>query len=113
MPRSTSPRQLQLITSADAKPCATQPTKPCSDCPWARTALPGWLGGFTPEEWLQAAHGEERIDCHTLKGPQCAGATIYRANVLKSVRDPQLLKLKRNVVDVFTSPGEFLKHHKR
>jgi hypothetical protein len=108
-----SPRQLQLISSADAKPCSTQPTKPCSDCPWARMSLPGWLGGFTPEEWLQAAHGEERIDCHTLKGPQCAGVAIYRANVIKSVRDPKVLKLKRDCVDVFTSPVEFRDHHKK
>ena len=102
----------QLVTSDEAVPCEGQPTKPCSDCPWARAALAGWLGEMTPEEWLQVAHSDAKIDCHTLVGPQCAGAAIYRANVSKHPRDPEVLRLPSDRARVFSSPVEFLKHHK-
>lgn len=101
----------RLIASDEAVPVYHQPTRPCSDCPWARAALPGWLGGASTDEWLQAAHGEARIACHALVGPQCAGAAIYRANVCKSVRDPSLLKLPTDRQAVFATPLEFAKHH--
>lgn len=106
-------RKRQLVSSEEAVPCSAQIDKPCSDCPWARTALPGWLGSMTSEEWIQAAHDETRIDCHTLVGPQCAGAAIYRANVCKNVRDPSLLKLPKDRDSVFASPTEFKEHHSK
>lgn len=101
----------KLVTSDEARPCAVQPTQPCSDCPWARASLPGWLGGASVEEWLTAAHGEEIIPCHTLVGPQCAGAAIYRRNVAKLVRDPEALKLPADRTLVFASKAEFTQHH--
>lgn len=103
----------QFISSEEAVRCDTQPTKPCSDCPFARTAIHGWLGSMTADEWIQAVHGEATIDCHALIGPQCAGAAIYRANVCKITRDKNNLKLEADRKLVFASPKEFKEHHSR
>jgi hypothetical protein len=102
----------RLVSSDEAVPTDKQHTKPCGDCPWRRDSLPGWLGGVPAETWLRGAHGEERIDCHTLIGPQCAGSAIYRANVCKAPRDPDVLRLPKDKANVFASPTEFLEHHK-
>jgi len=104
-------KPLQLLSGVDATAAKFQHKKPCSDCPWARVALPGWLGKPTAEEWLREAHGESRIDCHTLLGAQCAGAATYRANVGKLPRDPKLLRLESDKVRCFANPAEFKEHH--
>jgi hypothetical protein len=101
----------QLITYDQAKPAKKQHTKPCSDCPFARTAVRGWLGPYTAEEWVRLIHGEGKVECHTLIGPQCAGAAIYRGNVCKDPRDSSLLTLPKNVTLVFRNPQEFMTHH--
>lgn len=101
----------KLISADEAVPCSTQPTLPCSDCPFARNALAGWLGNLSIEDWIQAVHGEALIDCHTLIGPQCAGAAIYRANVCKLPHDSRILRLRPSRELVFASPMEFRKHH--
>lgn len=103
----------RLISSDEAVPAKGQHVKPCSDCPWARAALPGWLGGIDAATWLLATHGEEVIGCHTLKGAQCAGAATYRANVLKRPRDKGVLLLPADRGRVFAAPAEFLAHHGR
>jgi hypothetical protein len=50
-----------------------QHTKPCRECPWKRTSCRGWLGPETgyPQVYINAAHGEEIIECHT---PTCTNA---------------------------------------
>lgn len=106
----------------------TQHVQPCSDCPWRRDALPSWLGALSVEDWIQAAHGEARIDCHVrqlskrdfrvAQGPaargrslECAGAAIYRANVCKTLRDPSRFKLPPDRAAVFATPAEFRAYH--
>jgi len=106
----------KLVNGEDAAPCAKQPAKACSDCPWARAALPGWLGSLSADEWLAVAHGESTADCHALKSEDdepwaCAGLAIYRRNVGKSVRDPEALRLPADRERVFTTPMEFKEHH--
>ena len=101
----------QLVTFDQAKPAKRQHKKPCSDCPFARTAVRGWLGPYTAEEWLRIVHGEGKVECHTRIGPQCAGSAIYRGNVCKDPRDRSLLTLPRNVMLVFRNPQEFIVHH--
>lgn len=101
----------QLISSDEAAEAKGQHEKPCSDCPWARAALHGWLGGLSVDEWLAAAHGEANIECHALQGAQCAGAAIYRANMCKLPRDPDILRLPANRASVFATPMEFREHH--
>ena len=105
-------KQTQLISSDQAVKAKKQHTKPCSDCPWARTALPGWLGGGKIEDWLMRVHSEELIMCHTLIGAQCAGASIYRANVCKVPKSPDRLRLPSNTKLVFVW-DEFKQHHNK
>ena len=99
------------ISAAEAVPAKAQHKKPCSDCPWARASLNGWLGDLTPGEWVQAAHGESEVECHALTGVQCAGIAIYRANNGKVPRDPKQLRLPRDTKLVFETRSEFIEHH--
>lgn len=101
----------QFISGDEAPQSNIQHSNPCTDCPFARTALAGWLGGSSPEEWMRAVHGETRIDCHAISGPQCAGAAIYRSNVCKQTRDKTQLRLLANPTKVFSSAAEFITHH--
>jgi hypothetical protein len=109
----------KLVTAAEAKAYVKQHKAPCSDCPWSRKSLPGWLGIESPQEWLRHAHGHCTVDCHTRRRSddperfwQCAGISIYRANVIQRV-DPPGLVLPSNKVNVFATPQEFLAHHDR
>lgn len=100
----------QLISSKEAVTAKCQHTTPCSDCPWSRKALRGWLGGATIQQWIRTAHSDASVECHTLKGAQCAGIAIYRTNVVKRT-DPPLLKLPKDTEKVFAWPTEFEAHH--
>lgn len=102
----------QFLTDDDAVDAKCQHTTPCSDCPWARKALNGWLGGNTADEWVAIAHGDIEVPCHTLRGAECAGLAIYRANVCKSPRIP-VLKLPADRTTVFAMPQQFLDHHSK
>jgi hypothetical protein len=106
-------KRRQLITVDRAIPSkGVQHTKPCSDCPFARGALPGWLGGSTPEEYRRLAHADTIVDCHAIRKTQCAGLAIYRANVVK--RPPEgALVLSADREAVFATPMEFVAHHQR
>lgn len=101
------------MTSEEAKPSKKQHTKPCSDCPWTRTSLNGWLGSASVGWWIDIAHSETLVDCHTVSNQQCAGITIYRANVCKLTRDPEILRLPADRKTVFASRVEFVDHHSK
>jgi len=104
-------RRRQFLTGAEARPRRRQHTRPCSDCPWARASVAGWLGAASVDEWLDSVHGEALIDCHTVSNQQCAGAAIFRGNVCKLPRDPQILRLPPDRHLVFGRDAEFRKHH--
>ena len=101
----------QCVTTDEAQLADKQHHKPCSDCPWRRGSLNGWLGDTTPEEWLVEARGDGLIECHTLLGAQCAGAAIFRTNICKSPRDRHALRLPADRTNVFATPAEFKTHH--
>lgn len=101
----------RLVSSAEARPAKKQHTTPCSDCPWTRKSVPGWLGPLTAEEWIQLAHNEGEPGCHCTTNMACAGLAIYRANVCKSPRDPAALRLPADTVKVFSWHTEFTAHH--
>ncbi len=103
----------KLITIDKARPALQQHKKPCSDCPFRRDALPGWLGGDTPEYYTRLAQSDLLIHCHTKLGPQCAGAAIYRANIGKVPRDRKVLRLLPDKMTVFSWPTEFINHHSK
>lgn len=54
------------------------------------------------------------MECHTKlignKGAQCAGAAIFRANVVKWVSEPNL-RLPKDIKTVFAWDDEFASHH--
>jgi hypothetical protein len=109
--------------------------RPCSDCPWRRNAIRGWLGPTSAEGWIEMAHGEQPIACHQTipagmddeeRTPeekwtethglrQCAGAAIFRRNVAKRPHNPTdaANSVERDTEHVFGWDDEFLAHHKR
>ena len=97
---------------------------PCNQCPWRRDARPGHLGPHDAETWALAAHGESAIACHVTIKPgrseaewddpglkQCRGAAIFRANVFKLPRNPQIVTGPADHDRVFSSNEEFITHH--
>ena len=101
----------KLVTSGQSRRTARQHKKPCSDCPWDRKSLKGWLGDMDADEWLRTVHSEAMIKCHVCSNQQCAGAAIYRRNVGKLLRDEKLLVLEKDTTTVFANPMEFKAHH--
>lgn len=102
--------------------------KPCSDCAFRRCSEPGHLGGSTPEVYIGQTRGPFLIPCH-LTYPsleegerlhdkmhcmgQCAGSAIFRANCgLNGLLPPEIPQLEPDHEAVFSSPVEFLAHHK-
>lgn len=93
--------------------------RPCNECPWRRESWAGHLGPFTAEQWVDLAHSDTAIACHkTIKeegewdgAMQCAGAAIYRANVVKRPRDPAVAVGEQDKEAVFARPYEFVEHH--
>lgn len=85
---------------------------PCRECPWKRKSCAGWVGPHSPETWVQAAHGDENISCHLQTRSQCRGAAIYRTNVAKVSRNSEILVLPLDRRLVFSSPTEFINHHR-
>lgn len=104
---------MRLITSDEAIVTTVQHVTPCSDCPWRRDAIRGWLGGTRPKTFIRLALGDEAYPCHAFKGPQCAGMAIFRGNIAKLPRDPRVLRLPADRRGVFATAGEFLEHHSR
>lgn len=102
---------MPMTTWEQAKKTTVQHKKPCKDCPLRRCSIPGWLGGSKPQDWVAGMHGEEKVRCHTKRGPQCAGAAIYRKNVCKRPRDSSVLLLPADRETVFANAKEFLEHH--
>lgn len=99
---------------------------PCAQCPWRRDALPGHLGPMTAEEWCEVAHSEAPIACHmTIKRTdasghgewddpamrQCKGAAIFRGNISKEPRHPQICRADADYVTVFGWDNEFIDYH--
>lgn len=67
-----------------------QHTAPCSDCPWRRDSIPGWLGGDTSKEFVRLGHSDDVYNCHVITNQQCAGLAVFRANVIKRCDPPNL-----------------------
>jgi len=103
----------KLISSDEAVPVSRQPTAPCSDCPFRVDALPGWLGGSSPQDFVEIALSDVPYACHALLGAQCAGLAIFRANISKIPRDRAVLRLAANKKTVFANVNGFLAYHQQ
>lgn len=90
--------------------------KPCSNCPFKKDTLKGWLGADRAEE-IANAHG---FTCHktgeTGSGPrkQCAGFMILKQEESAFYRilnhaARQFLIEQNNVI--FDNKEDFIKHH--
>lgn len=100
---------------------------PCNECPWRRDAIPGYLGPYTPLDWVKIAHGEQPIACHKTirvhnplestgswddpKIRQCRGAAIFRENVGKSPKNPTIITGPHDPVAVFDDTLDFCRYH--
>lgn len=69
------------------------PKTPCNECPMRLDSVPGALGGWTPEMYVEALIGPPDIACHLSKGfhasggcgdpedqKSCAGVAAIRVN---------------------------------
>ena len=106
-----------------------QHRKPCTQCPFRRASIPGFIGGAHPDNFVQMANADVRMPCHLhlpegvnyeaaqipgtreFRAPQCAGRAIYWRNQIKIPRDPSLLVLDGDSETVFCWPQEFIAHH--
>jgi hypothetical protein len=108
-------------------------TEACKKCPFRRNSAPGWLGEDTPENFVSNAladFSDHPLPCHAAidyedpdwlenqypHAPLCAGALIFCKNNMKLPRDAERSELVRSVKvdsDVFSTPNEFLDHHRR
>lgn len=63
---------------------------PCRECPFRRDSVPGYLGGYTPEMYLDAVKSPASLACHCSPGFHegeierqrvCTGLAAFRANI--------------------------------
>ena len=101
----------RLVATHEAQPTKSQHRAPCADCPFARCAIPGWLGGHEPEMWEGRLMGDGDIECHCTTNQQCAGAAVMRANMCKVPKSATALTLPSNKKLCFSNPEEFHQHH--
>lgn len=100
------------------------PKKACRECAFRRDITPGALGGSAPEVYIGQTQAPFYIPCHchysadtpdwkdkAMQAPQCAGSRIFRANIGNENHE-SLLGLEANHELVFSSPAEFIAHHR-
>lgn len=103
--------------------------KPCSDCPFRRNAMPGWLGESSPEGFLDCIQRDEPLPCHQTinyedpdwlvkwsrqrnTGRMCAGSLIFMANKAQRPHDPTFPTMPADKATVFANSVEFVRHHR-
>lgn len=108
--------------------CNLKHTQPCSDCPWRKDSIKGWLGGFPIDWFVERIYADVPLNCHNTLGnidgmsqeeiqrtkPLCAGALIQYRNMVKLPRDPELAAAVTSVEQsdkVFAHPHLFKQHH--
>jgi len=102
-------------------------SKPCSQCPYRRQSLQGYLGESDPEEFMELTMSDYPMPCHQTvdyREPQwkkkweagqvgklCAGALIFFANICKRSRDGSRPTIPADRELVFSRPDEFIDYH--
>lgn len=115
--------------------------EPCSQCPYRRKSMPGYLGQATPEEFMQSTMLDYPMPCHKTidyndqhwkdkwenlvlddelkvgkagcdtKEKHCAGAAIFFTNIAKLSRDAARPRMAADRELVFDHPQQFIDHH--
>jgi len=102
--------------------------KPCSECPFTKNSLPGWLSDYTAQELHLIAMNEMPFPCHmthdedlewdeagTESAPLCAGALMYMKKGAKMPRMVELARILKQIdikdCENILSTPEFFKHH--
>lgn len=101
--------------------------EPCNECPWLVTSARGHLGPYDPRKWIRIALTDSPIACHKTivvtnpmegegswdhpKIRQCRGAAIFRANVAKVPKDPEVATGPEDREEVFDDVVDFCHHH--
>lgn len=103
------------------------PERPCSDCPFRRASMPGWLGEHTLKGFVGRVLSDQPMECHQTvdysdpdwieqlrrgEVSYCAGALTFFANTCKLSRDPERPRKDPDHESVFSSITEFIAHHK-
>lgn len=95
----------------------------CAVCPFRRTSLKGWLGGMTPEEFVDIAK-DAQIPCHNEidydrrdwpqqaeRAHQCTGQAIFLTNHCKLPSDRNTVRMPADHKDFISNTLQFLEHH--
>lgn len=132
----TDPPRCDAAKRAQPRPATTAPVKPfrpftpapCKQCPFRKTAMPGWLGAAPPEMFIANIHAEVPSPCHMTidyrkpdweakwtagkLGKLCTGTLVMAANMLKRARNQRMIpSVPADRETVFTTAQEFLAHH--
>lgn len=100
----------------------------CSECPFLKKSLAGWLADYTPSELLIIIMGEKPFPCHMDQqedvkweevgddeNPLCAGALMFMKKNGKIPRNYELAEKVKEInikdCDIILSSIEFIKHH--
>lgn len=117
-----------------AEPMKPAVKLPCVECPLRRDSAPGYLGGYTPEMYLEVMFSPASIACHSSPGfhegevgkqHHCTGVAAFRANVgwIASVEHNGVMmptyahqstrEIGSDTEHYFASAQEFYDHHKK
>lgn len=112
---------------------ADETQTPCRECPFSKSTMPGWIGGYDePADLHRLVSNEVRMPCHLTieyddvsegdvaqqerRAPTCVGYLAYANNTAKLFRDRRL-RIEAEAVGkrdgVFASPQELVKFHER
>lgn len=104
--------------------------KSCTECPFTKTSLAGWLADYTPQDLHLLVMSERPFPCHmthkedmltweeagTKEHPLCMGALKYMKKAAKMPRNNELAEIIRNIpreeLENILSVPEFMEHHK-
>jgi hypothetical protein len=116
---------MKTMTTIDMK---TPAKKPCGECPFLKTSIPGWLGPWTAQE-LVTSLAYEPFPCHQTipeSAPTdfvgykaCAGMAVFLNNKFECSRDAGN-RMAQNAMkncdkevknSVFKNTKEFIDYH--
>lgn len=97
--------------------------QPCNECPFRKNSLPGYLGGFTPEETYQGVMThEEDFACHLTRHKPVKEMSRCRGSLLFLKKNGKMPKYNTKLAEELRKMGkpdtsnilsnfEFMSHH--